>query len=673
MDLVLLGLTIGMANALLAVGLVLIYMSNRVVNFAHGEIGAFAVALMLTFTQVLDWNYWLALLASLAGTALLAAVIERTVIQRLFRSPRLIVLIATVGVAQVVTVGRLILPKPKNGEAAVIAGGGASFPLPFSEPSFTFGRVVIGPQHLIVLVVGPLVVLAVVLFLRRSVYGMAMRASAENASRAQLLGIPVRRVSTLAWVIGGLLAGIGAILLAPVVGFSSTEAVGLPLLARGLAAATVARFESVGLAFATGLAFGLIDQLAIFYTGQSGVTDAIVLGIVLLVLLARRFEKRRTTAAEESSWAVADPVRSLPPEITAHPRWKMLSLGTAGTAAVLLLVAPVLMTASSTFLLATIGAVSVVTIALTILSGWGGQLSIGHWALAGIGGVLGSRLHEVMGVPFWLAFLAVGVIGGAVSLLLGIPALRLPGPLLAVVTLGFAVVCSTWLFDQPWFRGTGVLDRPEWIGIDTYYYLCLIFLVVVLLVVRSLQRGRFGRNVLAVRDNPVQAAAMGIAVVRTKLATFVLSGTLASLAGFLWAAGVRTASPEAFPAYRSLGLLAAAIIGGLGSVGGAVLGTAYLLGIPYFASDVSPYFGILSTGVGLLVLVLVLPGGLARVAFGIRDRVALIVTGIDVRPKVIPVGEAALDPQVAPAPDPAPDDDDEDEDEPERELVGARR
>jgi ABC-type branched-subunit amino acid transport system permease subunit len=658
-DLVLLGLTVGMANALLAVGLVLIYMSNRVVNFAHGEIGAFAVALMLTFTQVLDWNYWLALPASLVGACVLSAVIERTVIQRLFSSPRLIVLIATVGVAQVVTVGRLLLPKPEREGESVFAGGGDTFPVPFDSPTFTFGRVVLQPQHLMVLVVGPLVVLGVVWFLRRSVYGMAMRASAENAQRAQLVGIPVRRVSTLAWVIGGLLAAIGAILLAPVVGFSSTEAVGLPLLARGLAAATVARFESIGLAFGCGLAFGLVDQLAIFYTGQSGVTDAIVLGIVLVVLLVRRFEKRRTTAAEESSWAVAEPYRPLPPEIAKDARWRQISLGTAALLVVLLATAPLLLTASSTLLLATIAAVSVVTVALTILSGWGGQLSIGHWALAGIGGVLGSRLVEVMGVPFWIAWVVAGVLGGLVSLLLGLPALRLPGPLLAVVTLGFAVVCSSWLFDEPWFRGTGVLDRPGWIGIDTYYYLCLAFLVTVLLAVRSLQRGRFGRNVLAVRDNPVQAAALGIAVTRTKLTTFVLSGTLASLAGFLWAAGVRTASPEAFPAYRSLGLLAAAIIGGLGSIGGAVLGTTYFLGIPYFLSDVSPYFGLLSTGIGLLVLVLVLPGGLARIAFGVRDRVAKLVTGLEPRPDVQPVDPVAVDPVVLP-------------DQP-RDLVGVRR
>src|SRR5690349_8641044 len=135
-----------MANALLAVGLVLIYMSNRVVNFAHGEVGAFAVALMLTFTQVLHWNYWLALLASLAGTGLLGAVIERTVIQRLFTSPRLIVLIATVGVAQIVTGARLALPKPKVGKDNIFAGGGETFPVPFDSPTITFGRVVLQPQ-----------------------------------------------------------------------------------------------------------------------------------------------------------------------------------------------------------------------------------------------------------------------------------------------------------------------------------------------------------------------------------------------------------------------------------------------------------------------------------------------------------------------------------------------
>src|SRR5437899_3140030 len=104
MDLLLLGLVIGMANALLAVGLVLVYMSSRILNFAHGEIGAFAVAMLLMLVGRYHWPYWPALLVALLATGALGALIERTVIQRLFGSPRLIALLATVGVAQVVAV-----------------------------------------------------------------------------------------------------------------------------------------------------------------------------------------------------------------------------------------------------------------------------------------------------------------------------------------------------------------------------------------------------------------------------------------------------------------------------------------------------------------------------------------------------------------------------------------
>src|SRR4051794_9938809 len=112
MDIVLLGLSIGMANALLAAGIVLVYMSNRVLNLAHGEIGAFAVAMMLTLTRRGHVPYWPALLLSLGAAGLLGALIERVVLRRLFGSPRLIMLIATIGIAQLVIVARLVLPKP---------------------------------------------------------------------------------------------------------------------------------------------------------------------------------------------------------------------------------------------------------------------------------------------------------------------------------------------------------------------------------------------------------------------------------------------------------------------------------------------------------------------------------------------------------------------------------
>jgi branched-chain amino acid transport system permease protein len=626
-----------MGNALLAVGLVLVYKSSRVINFAHGELGAFAVAMMLMLIRAYDWPYWPAVVTSLAATGVLAAVIERTIIQRLFAVPRLLVLVATIGIAQLVTVARLVLPKPQVHGKAAFVGGGTQFPVPFKEPVVTFGRVVLLPADFMILVCGPLLVLAVVLFLRYSIYGVAIRAASENAPRARLMGVPVRRVSTMAWVISAVLSGAAAILLAPKIGFTAGEAVGLPLLFRGLAAAALARFESVGAAFGWGVLFGVADQLVFYYSGRAGLTDAVFFGALFVLLLSRRAARSRTTAAEESSWQLAEPVRALPREITSHPRWKLLSRGLVVVAAVLLVLAPSALDSAHTYLLGSVFATSVVTVSLTILTGWAGQLSLGQWAIAGCAAVLGSRLVGLEGVPFWVAFALAGAVGAVLALLIGLPALRLPGTLLAVVTLGFGVASTSWLYDQSWFRGTGTLERPEWMSVGWYYAVTVIVLATALAAVRTLQRSRFGRNVVAVRDNPVQAAAMGISVTRTKLGAFVLSGVLASYGGFLWAAGSGAASSQSFPAVKSVALLAAAIIGGLGSIGGAVLGTLYIVGIPFFAPDSWSWMGALSSGLGLLVLVLALPGGLARVLFTARDLLARLVTGIDPRPDVVPV------------------------------------
>ena len=637
MDIVTLGLVVGMANALLGAGLVLIYMSNRVINFAHGELGAFAVAMMISLTRVAHLNYWLALVLSLAATAALGGVIEKTFIARLFNSPRLIVLIATIGIAQLVTVARLVLPKvDAGGGDKALAGGASIFPVPFHWAPIEFGRVVLLPQHLMVLVAGPVLALALFAFLRWSPYGVALRAAAENAPRARLLGIPVRRVSTIAWVAAALLSGAASILLAPIIGFSATEAVGLPILMRGLAAATVARMESVGTAFGVGLALGVIDQLVFFWTGRSGLTDVVLFSVILGTLLYRGRAGRRTVESEESSWQVAEPVRPLPPDVEGHPRWRTVT-GVVTTAGVVVaLLAPRFFTVSGTHFLATVLLVAVVAVSLTVLTGWAGQMSLGQWGLAGVGGVLGAKLVTQAGVPFWGAFVAAALLGGVIALVLGFPALRLEGAALAVVTLGFAVASASWLFNQSWFKGTGFLSRPSYLGTTAYYYVALAFLAVTVLGTRALQRGRVGRNMVAVRDNPRQAAAMGVSVVRTKLTAFVLAGVFAGGAGFLWAAGVGLASTTVFPPSRSLSLVAAVVIGGLGSVGGAVLGAFYLLLIPYLGSQVSPNLGLLSSGVGLLLLVLFLPGGLARVVGAGRDLAARTVTGLDARPRVVP-------------------------------------
>ena len=132
MDIVLQGMVFGIANGLLAVGLVLVFMSNRTINFAQGEFGALTVAVMFALTNRAHLNYWLALLAALAITASAGALVELTVVRRLFRSPRLIVLIATIGVSQIITAIRAGVPKPKTqGGDSLVFGGASVFPVPF--------------------------------------------------------------------------------------------------------------------------------------------------------------------------------------------------------------------------------------------------------------------------------------------------------------------------------------------------------------------------------------------------------------------------------------------------------------------------------------------------------------------------------------------------------------
>lgn len=631
MDLVLLGLAVGMANALLAAGLVLIHMSNRVINLAHGELGAFAVAMMLALTRRAHLNYWLALVLSLAATAVLAAVIERGVLRRLFSSPRLIVLIATIGVGQLVVVGRLVLPKPEAGGEAILAGGANVFPVPFRTPIWEFGRVVLRPEHFMALVAGPLLAFALFAFLRWSAYGVALRAAAENAPRARLLGVPVTRVSMLAWVAAGILSGAASILLAPIIGFSATEAVGLPILMRGLAAATVARMESVGVAFGAGLAIGVADQLVFFWTGRSGLTDVVLFVVIVGVLVGRRGVVRRTVASEESSWELAEPVRALPDEVRTHVNWQTVTLVKVLVGTVAVLGAGAFLRPSATQFLATVILVAVVAVSLTMLTGWAGQMSIGQWAVAGVGGVFGGRMVTMWDLPFAVAFVAAALVGAAVALVIGLPALRLEGTALAVVTLGFAVASTSWLYEQPWFKGSGFLPRPSYLEGRRYYFAALGFLLLTLAALRALQRTRVGRTMVAVRDNPRQAASMGIDVTRTKLTAFVIAGGFSAAAGFLWTAGIGLADSTVFQPSRSLTLVAAVVIGGLGSVGGAVLGILYVLGVPYFAADVSPHLGLLSSGVGLLVLVTFLPGGFMRALIELRDRFARLVTGVEVR------------------------------------------
>ncbi len=639
MDIVLQGLVFGVANGLLAAGIVLVYMSNRSINFAQGELGAFAVAVMFALSNRAQFPYAAALALSLLATAALGALIELTVIRRLFASPRLIVLLATIGVAQIITATRAGIPKPINKAGDSVAFGGAStFPVPFQIEPITFGRVVFHSAEMLVLTVGPLLALALFAFLRWSAYGIALRAAAENGQRARLLGIPVRRVSTMAWVMAALLSGTAAILLAPIVGYSSGPAVGLSLLFRGLAAATIAGMTSVGAAFGVGLALGVADELLFVWTGQSSLTDLLLFVAVLFTLLLRKDVLRSASSTAESAPDTGEPVRPLPPLVLNHPKWSSFSFTARTVIAGVIVLLPFVLSSHNTFFIASTVLLSCAVLSVTILTGWAGQLSLGQWAIAGAGALFGTQLYSDVGLPYWLAFVCAVLIGGIVAIALGLPALRLQGVTLAVVTLAFSVMSGSWLFNRDWVRPGQDLGLPTYMTTKVQYLTAFLLLGLVLGTARLVDRSQLGRAIRAVKENPVAASSMGISVVRTKLTAFAISGMMAAGAGFLFVDAIGNADSSVFPPATSLGLLAAAVIGGLGSLPGALIGGTYIYAVQYFGAqwfpDQAGVISLLSTGVGLLFLLLFLPGGLIRPLINVRDRLALLITGIDPREAV---------------------------------------
>jgi branched-chain amino acid transport system permease protein len=618
LGIVVLGVVIGSLNALLAIGLVLIYRSNRVVNFSHGEIGGSAA--VLTVLLIVDgWSYFLAVGAGIALAIVTGALVELLVIRRFVRSPRLLLAVATIALAQILSFVSLTLPR-LFGRPVVPT----RFRTPLSGLRFTVDPVIFDGNHLLVIAAAIGAVAGVTAFLQRTDFGIGVQASAENAERAMLCGIPIRSLSTLVWVIAATLSALSAILQAPITGLPIGVLVGPALLLRGLAAAVVARMQSLPVAVAAAIGLGVFEQSIYFRYGRSTIMDALLVVVILVALLAQRRGTSRADAFDSSTWEAIGQVRPIPAELRRLPEVRVGRVAVLVSCAAAAIVIPWQVLAESRITLATSMVLwSLVGVSLVVLAGWAGQISLGQFGLVGLGAATAGSLMEA-GWDFMLATAAAVVVGVVGAVLLGLPALRLRGFFLAVTTLAFAVAMASYALRLTWLVPEGLVDRPVLFGsIDlenelTYYYACLVVLALTVLCLRGIRSSRTGRAIVGVRDNERAAQAFGISAMGGKLAAFALSGAIAGLAGALFVAQQHRLQLEQFQPLRSLEVLTMVVIGGLGSVPGAILGAVYVRGAQDFLQGPG---SILATGVGLIALLLVLPKGLGSVVFATRDAI----------------------------------------------------
>jgi ABC-type branched-subunit amino acid transport system ATPase component/ABC-type branched-subunit amino acid transport system permease subunit len=626
------GVVVGALMALLALGMALVYRANRIINFAQSYMGFAPALLVFLLMDQSGLPYGVAVTIGLASALVLGAATERVVIRRFFRAPRLLVTIATIGLGQLLAGAALLLPS--LWDTQVFSG---RMPAPFTF-EFEVGTVVFDANDLLGLIVAPLTVLAVALFLQRSEMGMAIRASADSADRAALLGIPVHRLQTLVWMLASALAFVTVFLRSGILGLptAGTQA-SLSLLLLPLVALVLGRLTDLAGVTSAAVALGVLVQ-GVDWNYEYAVTDP-VLGVVLVVaLVARRREIGRRDVTEDTAWRAAEEVRPVPPALARRldvrlGRWVVLGL--VGVVAVVL---PQTLDVGQTIKASALLIYAILGVSLVVLSGWGGIISLGHVAYFALGAAVAGWSITELDLDLLPAMLVAMVAGAAAATIVGIPAIRLRGLYLAVTSFAFALAALGYLLNDEYFgwvpheriERVPLLGGFEVASEDQTYYLALAVLVVVVLGVRNIRASRFGRALVALRDNDRAAQAYSIDAVRVQLGAFAVSGAIAALAGALLLHHERTFDPSLFGPVENLAVFTMVVVGGMTSATGAILGALFLLGTRWFLPT---EWQVLAAGAGVIVVLLLFPSGLASVVFAGRDRLLRLLAkarGLDV-------------------------------------------
>ncbi|MFH9422366.1 ATP-binding cassette domain-containing protein [Streptomyces sp. NPDC017529] len=559
-DLTLAGLAVGSAAALTGIGLIVTYRATGVLNFAHGAV-AMVCAYVLRQLAV-GWNWPLPLAA--AVTLLLVAPGIGLALDRAVFRPLSVhgagparTLVASLGVFVLLV-----------GAAGLLWGPGARADAPALLPADPWVQL------------GTAVALAagVAAVTRWTRFGRELRAVVDNRPLAVLSGIDADRVAAAGWAFGSFTAGLTGVLLAPLL---RLDPYGLPLLVMEvMAVAVAAGLRSLPVAVAVALGIGVAQsQLTRLHPGGSlePLVQAVGANLFVVALLAAALALRGLPPAlADAAGRAGTPLRTGPLPDRHGRAWLvcgiffLLPLGFAGGDLRVAVQVP---------------ALTVVLLSLVVVTGRGGQISLGQAAYAGLGALFTAllttgRFPGLPAVPGLPALLLAVLLTAPLGLLTGWPALRRHGLATALATLAFGVAVSRFVFAQPYATAGLTLDRPAGFAADhAYYVLELALLALALLGVAALRRGHTGRALAAMRDHEPGAAAAGVPVPALKLGAFAVGAALAALGGGMLGMALRTFDPASYDPVRGLLWFAAVLVLGADSLLGAPAAAALLVGL----------------------------------------------------------------------------------------------
>ncbi|QYG92742.1 ABC transporter permease [Iamia sp. SCSIO 61187] len=613
------GIVIGGLTALVSLGMALIHRSNRILNFAQADLGGVPAVLVLMLMTAWGWSYWLAVPTGLVAALLVGGIVEAVIIRRFRHAPRLILTVATLGLSQILAACALLMPQLWTDERVLAPRIEAPFAV-----SFTVGGVVFNANDVIAMVVVPICIALLAWFLQRTQLGVAVRATATSSQRASLLGIPVHRVQTLVWAVAGLLAFVATFLRAGILGLPVGSALSFGILLRALAALLIGRMTNLTLIASSAVALGVLELGVQWNASSPLLIDPILAAVIGIALVVQRRKSGRVGDEDASGWQAADEVRPVPAVLRRETEVRLVRWvgGTVLLAAALVL--PHLLSTDRSLKASAVIIYGILALSLVVLSGWAGQVSLGQVAFFAIGAVVGAKATIDHDADLLVSLMLAALAGGVAALLVGLPALRRGGLHLAVTTFAFALATTSYLLNDRFFdwvpsdrvSRNPLLGRLDWDSPTGVYYVTLAGFVLVVLALRGVRRSRAGRVLLAIRENERAAEAYGVSPTRAKLTAFALSGAIAAFAGGLFVHHQQSFGSGPYDPGQNFAVFTMAVIGGIGSIPGAVLGAVYLRGTQWFLPN---EWQVVATGAGVLLVLLVLPTGLGGLLFQLRD------------------------------------------------------
>ncbi len=601
----LLGLGAGAVYGLLALGLVLKFRAAGVVDFAHGAVAMicafFFVELRDSGTIEFPWpiikhswtitsgsvGLWVSIPVTLIYAMVLGAVLYWLVYRPLQKSTALTKVCASVGVMLYLQ-GTAVLNYGTEGKSTggVLPGG-----------TFVLNGVPIPKDRLWLALTVVLAAVILAFVYRRTLFGLRTRAGAENDVGAALVGISSTRIALQNWIIATALAGLSGILLSPISNLDPTSYT--LFIVPALCVALIAGFNSFIIAAVSGLILGMAQSEIIHFLTQhqslpqQGIADGLPFIVILVIMTWRG----RSLIPRGGLIAPRNPSVGRP---TAPFRTALYTFA-AGAVVMVLLQGSLKAAFMSSIIWACLA------LSLVVLTGYVGQVSLAQLSFAGISAFLLTHMLGGFNIPFPLSMLVASLLAVPLGLLIGLPALRVRGVNLAIVTLAAGSALDVLLFNNLRFSGGDggrSVPDPSFLGIDlgisrgTEYprdifgFFLLVIVVAVAIGVARLRNSSTGRMMLAVRSNERAAAASGVNVPRAKLLAFGISSFIAGVGGCLLAYQQGTISSTSFAVFNSLGLLAIAYVAGIGRISGAVVAGVMLSSTGLFVSALDKYLGI---------------------------------------------------------------------------------